>query len=77
MLQRQGGTRGSEQSQVKNLFEGANLCKTEAEVAETLQVSRKQVRICMKRLVEDKVLDKLSRPVRYRSNDPIGPLFDQ
>ena len=65
------------EGQIRKLFEDANLCKTEAEVAETLQVSGKQVRICLKRLVEEKVLDKLSRPVRYRSNDPIGPLFNQ
>ena len=65
------------EGKIRELFKGANPCKTEAEVAETLQVSRKQVRICLKRLVEEGVLDKLSRPVRYRSNDPIGPLFNQ
>ena len=65
------------EGKIRELFEDANLCKTEAEVVETLQVSGKQVRVCLKRLVEDGVLDKLSRPVRYRSNDSIGPLFDQ
>ena len=65
------------EGKIRELFEGANLCKTEAEVAETLQISGKPVRICLRRLVEGGVLDKLFRPVRYRSNDPIGPLFNQ
>ena len=59
---------------IRELFRGANICKTEAEIAEALQVPGKQIRACVKRLVEEGALDKLSRPVRYRSN---GPLFDQ
>ena len=56
---------------IRELFESANLCKTEAEVAETFQVPKKQVRVCLKHLVEEKVLDKLSRPVRYRSGSTL------
>ena len=56
----------------RELFKGAGVCKTEAEITEDLQVSVKPIRACLKRLVEEGVLDKLSRPVRYRSSDSIG-----
>ena len=65
------------EGRIRELFDGANLCKTEAEISEDLQISIKPIRVCLKRLVEEGVLDKLSRPVRYRSNDRIGPLFNQ
>ena len=65
------------EGKIRKMFKGAGVCKTEADIAEVLQVSREQVRSCLKRLVEEGVLDKLSRrPVRYRSNGSIGPLFD-
>ena len=60
------------EGQIRDLFKGAGVYKTEAEIAESLQVSGKQVRVCLKRLVEEGALAKLSRPVRYRSNDSIG-----
>ncbi len=102
-------------AKVEELLEGMDLCRTEAEVAEELQVSKKQVEIwlnrfvaekvtelfarehaplteaevveqlripklptrrCLKRLVEQGTVEKLSRPVRFRSAAAIGPLFD-
>ena len=65
------------EGKIRKLFKGAGVCKTETEIAEAFQVSGRQVRACLKRLVEERVLDKLSRPVRYRSNGSVGPLFDQ
>ena len=65
------------EGKIRELFRGAGVCKTEAEISEDLQVSVKPIRACLKRLVEEGVLDKLSRPVRYRSNGSVGPLFDQ
>ncbi len=65
------------EGKIRELFKGADVCKTEAEITETLRLSGKQVRVCLKRLVEEGALAKLSRPVRYRSNDSIGPLFNQ
>ena len=60
------------EGKIRALFKGAGVCKTEAEISEDLQVSVKPIRACLKRLVEEGVLDKLSRPVRYRSSDSIG-----
>ena len=65
------------EGKIRDLFEGGNPCKTESEISEDLQISIKPIRICLKRLVEAGVLDKISRPVRYRSCDRIGPLFNQ
>jgi len=65
------------EGKIRELFEGAGVCKSEAEISADLQVSVKSIRTCLKRLVEDGVLNKLSRPVRYRSSDRIGPLFNQ
>ena len=60
------------EGKIRELFKGAGVCKTEAEISEALQVSVKPIRACLKHLVEEGVLDKLSRPVRYRSSDSIG-----
>ena len=60
------------EEKIRELFKGAGVCKTEVEIAETLRISGKPVRACLKHLVEEGVLDKLSRPVRYRSTDSIG-----
>ena len=60
------------EGKIRELFKGAGVCKTEAEISEDLQVSVKPIRACLKHLVEEGVLDKLSRPVRYRSSDSIG-----
>ena len=56
----------------RELFKGAGVDKTEAEIADSLQVAKKPVRVCLKRLVGEGMLEKLSRPVRYRSNDSLG-----
>ena len=63
--------------ELRELFKHSGALKTEAEVAETLQVSSGQVRGTLKRLVEEGAVEKLSRPVRYRCADSIGPLFDR
>ena len=65
------------EGKIRELFVGAGVCKSEAEISEHLQVSVKPIRTCLKRLVEEGGIDKLSRPVRYRSSDRIGPLFNQ
>ena len=65
------------EGKIRKLFKGADVCKTEAEIAGAFQVSGRQVRACLKRLVEERVLEKLSRPVRYRSSDSIGLRFDE
>ena len=55
------------EGKIKDLFKGSDVCKTEAEVAESLQVSTKHARSCLRRLVAEDALEKLSRPLRYRS----------
>ena len=65
------------EGKIRELFKGADVCRTEAEIVESLRISRKQVRVRLKRLVEEGVLDKLSRPVRYRSTDQSASLFDR
>ena len=49
--------------------------KTEADLAETLATTKPQVRIWLKRLVEDGRLRRLKRPVRYSHPKRPGPLF--
>lgn len=65
------------EGKIRELFKGADVCRTEAEIVESLRISRKQVRVRLKRLVEEGVLDRLSRPVRYRSTDQSVSLFDR
>ena len=65
------------EGKIRERFKDSGLCETEAEIADSLQVAGKPVRVCLKRLVEEGALDKLSRPVRYRSNDSIGLRFDE
>ncbi len=52
-----------------------NTPKTDAEVAAELNVSKSQAREWLKRLVEEGVLEKLSKPTRYRSAAAAGRLF--
>ena len=63
------------EGKIRYLFKDAHVCKAEAEVAELLQISTKYARPCLKRLVAEGTLEKLSRPVKYRSNGPSGDLF--
>jgi len=57
------------------------MCKrdvlTESEIAEELRIPKRLTRRCLKRLVDAGTIEKLSRPVRYRSAASIGPLFDR
>ncbi len=50
---------------------------TESEIADKVGVQVLQVRRCLKSMLEKGAVEKLSRPVRYRSAANIGPLFDQ
>ena len=52
---------------------------TEAEIAEALRIAEPRIRGSLKRLVEDGAIEKVARarPVRYRSSESIGPLFDR
>ncbi|MBC7314847.1 MAG: DNA-protecting protein DprA [Chloroflexi bacterium] len=64
-------------AKVRELLGNMTTPKTDAEVAAELQVSRGQAREWLRRLVDEGVLEKLSRPVRYRpvSSQPL--LFDR
>ena len=61
---------------VTELFGRERAPMTEAEVAEELRISKRLTRRCLKRLVEEGAVEKLSRPLKYRSTGSIGPLFD-
>ena len=52
---------------VRSLLEPMATPKTEAEVAADLNVSKNQAKEWLRRLVEEGVLEKLSKPPRYRS----------
>jgi predicted transcriptional regulator len=64
-------------AKVRELLEKMTTPKTEAEVAIDLQVSKGQAKKWLQRLVEEGVLEKLSRPVRYRSASLQALLFDR
>lgn len=64
-------------SKVRELLGRINEPRSEAEIADDLQVSKGQARDWLKRLVEEGTLEKLSRPVRYRSRAANGRLFDE
>ncbi|MBI2360801.1 MAG: DNA-processing protein DprA [Deltaproteobacteria bacterium] len=64
-------------AKVRELLEKMTTPKTEAEVATDLQVSKGQAKKWLQRLVDEGVLEKLSRPVRYRSASSQAPLFDR
>lgn len=63
-------------AKVRELIEGMDMPTTEAEVAERLGVSRKQAGDWLRRLVGMGVVERLSRPVRYRVLVAELPLFD-
>lgn len=52
---------------VRRLLQGLETSKTESEIANELAVSKAQARAWLKRLVQEGTLEKLVRPVRYRS----------
>jgi predicted Rossmann fold nucleotide-binding protein DprA/Smf involved in DNA uptake len=64
-------------AKVRELLEKMATPKTEAEVAADLQVSKSQAKNWLKRLVDEGVLEKLSKPVRYRSVSLQASLFDR
>ncbi|MBN1508472.1 MAG: DNA-processing protein DprA [Sedimentisphaerales bacterium] len=61
---------------VRELLTRMDTAKTESEIAEELQVSKGQAREWLQRLVDEGVLEKLSRPNRYRPVSSLEPLFD-
>ena len=64
--------------QIRKLFESSSTSRTPAEVVKELRIPEHHVRGCLKRLHEEREVEKVprSRPVRYRSTASIGPLFD-
>ena len=64
-------------AKVRELLEKMTTPKTEAEVATALKVSKGQAKEWLQRLVDEGVLEKLSRPVRYRSVSSQALLFDR
>lgn len=64
-------------AKVRELLEKMTTPKTDAEVATDLQVSKSQAKEWLQRLVDEGVLEKLSRPVRYRSSSSQALLFDR
>jgi predicted Rossmann fold nucleotide-binding protein DprA/Smf involved in DNA uptake len=64
-------------AKVKELLQDMETPKTEIEVAEELQISRTQAKDWLQRLVAEGVLEKLSKPVRYRSVFSRASLFER
>ncbi|OGK90400.1 MAG: hypothetical protein A2X50_10885 [Candidatus Rokubacteria bacterium GWF2_70_14] len=64
-------------AKVRELLEKTTTPTTDAEVATDLQVSKSQAKEWLRRLVDEGVLEKLSRPVRYRSVSSQASLFDR
>jgi DNA processing protein len=62
---------------VRQLLARMNRPKTEAQIADELGVQKVQARQWLERLVKEGRLEKLSRPVRYRSTGTLGSLFDR
>lgn len=64
-------------AKVKEILDRMETPKTDAEVAEELNVSKSQAKEWLQRLVSEGVLQKLAKPVRYQSTAVEGPLFNQ
>ena len=62
-------------AKVRELLEQMTTPKTDAEVANELQVSKSQAKEWLQRLVKEGVLDKLSKPTRYCSTKSSGRLL--
>ena len=54
-------------TKVKELLERMDQARTDAEVAKSLAITRTQAKSWLERLVKEGVLQKLSKPIRYRS----------
>jgi DNA processing protein len=64
-------------AKVRELLKKIITPKTDAEVATDLQVSKSQAKEWLQRLVDEGVLEKLSRPVRYRAVSSQASLFER
>jgi predicted Rossmann fold nucleotide-binding protein DprA/Smf involved in DNA uptake len=64
-------------AKVKDILERMEIPKTDAEVAEELNVSKSQAKVWLQRLVSEGALQKLSKPVRYQATLSAGSLFRQ
>ena len=62
-------------AKVRSLLEKMDTPKTDAEVAAELNVSKSQAKEWLQRLVNEGVLEKASRPVRYCATKALGRLF--
>ncbi len=62
-------------AKVKEILERMETPKTDAEVAEELNVSKSQAKEWLQRLVSEGVLQKLVKPIRYQVAVSAGPLF--
>jgi predicted Rossmann fold nucleotide-binding protein DprA/Smf involved in DNA uptake len=62
-------------AKVRELLDQMTTPKTDAEVANELQVSKSQAKEWLQRLVKEGVLDKLSKPTRYCSTKSSGRLL--
>ena len=54
-------------AKVRELMKQMAEAQTDADVAQTLGVSKSQVKVWIERLLQEGVLEKLSKPTRYRS----------
>lgn len=64
-------------AKVRQLLARMTTPKTDAEVASDLEVSKSQAKKWLKRLVDEGVLIKLTRPVRYRAASSQALLFER
>ncbi len=62
---------------VRELFKKITTPKTDTEVATDLHVTKGQAKAWLQRLVDEGVLEKLSKPVRYRSVSSQASLFER
>ena len=66
------------EEELRELFKRSDVPMTSTETANAIRVSSGQIRITLKRLVDDGTLERPSgRPLRYRSTGSIGALFDR
>jgi len=63
-------------AKVRELLARMDTERTEAQVAEELQISRNQAKQWLRRLTHEGVLEKLSKPVRYRATSSVASLFN-
>jgi predicted Rossmann fold nucleotide-binding protein DprA/Smf involved in DNA uptake len=64
-------------AKVRELLKKIITPKTDAEVASDLQIAKGQAKEWLQRLVDEGVLEKLSKPVRYRSVSSPASLFER